>query len=154
MIAGPIFCSKMSRAARSGTLSPNGFQLVWARPEPVKPTRSYSTGKRRLPPLSSYCGGSHTPSLRTCGSPSRLFLRIFETCSSTTSVPDGPLGRLMVMVSRIVVGRDRGEVRLWQPGQPAEIDVRLSARRAPFNRDPSTRLRRVGQTLRRCGLDL
>jgi len=60
----------------------------------------------------------------------------------------------MVMVSRIVVGRDRGEVRLWQPGQPAEIDVRLSARRAPFNRDPSTRLRRVGQTLRRCGLDL
>ena len=36
----PHLRSRISRATRSGTLSPNGFQLVCARPEPVKPTRS------------------------------------------------------------------------------------------------------------------
>jgi len=40
MIAGPIFRSWIRRAARSGTLSPNGFHAVCESPEPVKPTRS------------------------------------------------------------------------------------------------------------------
>src|SRR2546423_9158821 len=97
MIAGPIFCSKMSRAARSGTLSPNGFQFACERPEPVKPTRSYRTGKRRRPRNPSYCGGSHTASLRADGSPSGLSLRISELCSTTTSVPAAPLGRFSAM---------------------------------------------------------
>jgi hypothetical protein len=55
-IAGPILRSCTSRATRSGTLSPNGFQLTCARPEPVKPTRSYSTGKRR--PRPPFYGGA------------------------------------------------------------------------------------------------
>src|SRR5487761_2014804 len=104
MIAGPIFFSWMSRAARSGTLSPKGFQPVCPSPEPVNPTRSHSTGKRRPGPPRpclvmpwSYCGGSHTPSLRTCASPSGLPSRIFEVCSSTNSVPAVPLGRLIAM---------------------------------------------------------
>ena len=40
MMAGPIFLSWMRRAARSGTLSPKGFQFVCAIPEPVNPTMS------------------------------------------------------------------------------------------------------------------
>jgi hypothetical protein len=40
MMTGPIFPSRINRAARSGTLSPNGFQLVCDGPEPVNPTRS------------------------------------------------------------------------------------------------------------------
>src|SRR6185436_17209384 len=95
MIAGPIFPSRMSRAARSGTLSPNGFQFACAGPEPVKPTRSNSTGKRDVLPW--YWGGSHTPSLRTCGSRSGLPFRSFDVCSSTTNVPGAPLLRFSAM---------------------------------------------------------
>ena len=61
MIAGPIFFSWMRRAARSGTFSPKGFQLVWLAPLPMNPTRSKSTGKRRSAnSFASYCGGSQT----------------------------------------------------------------------------------------------
>ena len=95
MIAGPIFCSWMSRAARSGTLSPKGFQFD------VREARAGEADQvvehREAAPAarpSSYCGGSQTASLRTCGSPSGLPLRIFDVCSSTTSVPAEPLGRL------------------------------------------------------------
>src|SRR5262245_16811031 len=72
------------------------------RPEPVKPTMSQSTGKRRRVP-SSYCGGSHTASLRMCGSPQGLFLRTCETCSSTTTVPDGPVCRLSMTACILLI---------------------------------------------------
>src|SRR5205823_2710929 len=72
------------------------------RPEPVKPTMSQSTGKRRRVP-SSYCGGNHTASLRMCGSPHGLFLRTCETCSSTTTVPDGPFCRLSMTACILLI---------------------------------------------------
>src|SRR5947207_13873704 len=40
-----LFRSKRSR--RSGRFSPKFFQLVWLIPEPVKPTRSTSSGSPR-----------------------------------------------------------------------------------------------------------
>src|SRR5216683_2283945 len=102
--AAPIFRSWIKRATRSGTLSENGFQLACARPEPVNPTRSQRTGNRfprPRPACWSYSDGSQTPSLRTWGSPRRLPFSILEVCSSTTSLPPGPLARLSAM--RILV---------------------------------------------------
>src|SRR5437660_2519906 len=96
-IAGPIAFSCTRRAARSGTFSLKFFQATCARPEPVKPTMSTKTGKRlprpRVAP-SSYSAGSHTASLRACGSPSGLPARIFESCSRMTTVPVDQRGRL------------------------------------------------------------
>ena len=81
-----------------------GRQPVWARPEPVNPTRSNSTGKRRpgrapARARSSYCGGSQTASLRTWGSPRRLSLSTLDSCCRTTSVPALPAKRLMAIES-------------------------------------------------------
>src|SRR5207247_11051584 len=73
-----------------------------ARPEPVNPTRSNSTGKRRprpRPASASYWGGSQSASLRTCGSPSGLSLSTLEVCSSVTTVPGFHLGRFSAMLA-------------------------------------------------------
>src|SRR5437016_3887752 len=102
-IAGPILPSWTSRAARSGTLSLKLFHATCARPEPVNPTRSNSTGKRRprpRPAPASYCGGSQSASLRTCGSPRGLSLSTLEACSSVTTVPGFHLGRFSAILRR------------------------------------------------------
>src|SRR3989442_1320529 len=102
-IAGPILPSWTSRAARSGTLSLKLFQATCARPEPVNPTRSNSTGKRRprpRPAASSYWGGSQSASLRTCGSPRGLSLSTLEACSIVTTVPGFQRGRFSAMLRR------------------------------------------------------
>src|SRR2546422_4674098 len=101
-IAGPILPSWTSRAARSGTLSLKLFHATCARPEPVNPTRSNSTGKRRprpRPAPESYWGGSQSASLRTCGSPRGLSLSTLEACSSVTTVPGFHLGRFSAMLA-------------------------------------------------------
>src|SRR2546428_2191945 len=101
-IAGPILPSWTSRAARSGTLSLKLFHATCARPEPVNPTRSNSTGKRRprpRPAPASYWGGSQSASLRTCGSPSGLSLSTLEACSSVTTVPGFHRGRFSAMLA-------------------------------------------------------
>src|SRR5690349_10740822 len=109
----------MRRAARSGMLSPKLFQLRCERPEPVKPTMSQSTGKRRRVP-SSYCGGSHTASLRTCGSPQGFVLRTLETCSSTTTVPEGPFCRLSMTACILL---KLGHLSTWLEKNHAQLRV-------------------------------
>src|SRR5256885_6671734 len=102
-IAGPILLSWTSRAARSGTLSLKLFHATCARPEPVNPTRSNSTGKRRprpRPAAASYWGGSQSASLRTCGSPRGLSLSTLEACSSGTTVPGFQRGRFSAILRR------------------------------------------------------
>src|SRR6266850_7912223 len=54
---------------------------------------------RPWPAPSSYCGGSHSASLRTCGSPRGLSLSTLEACSSVTTVPGFHVGRLSAMLA-------------------------------------------------------
>ena len=59
-------------------------------------------GKRRPRPRvapSSYCGGSHTASGRTCGSPSGLSASTLDVCSSTTTRPDRRGGRFRAIAT-------------------------------------------------------
>jgi len=87
----------MSRAARSGTLSPKGFQFVCDRPEPVKPNEIVEHRERCF--LSPYAAAA---TRRACARKDRargLPFRIFDSWSSTMSVPAGPLERLRVMRS-------------------------------------------------------
>ncbi len=98
------------RAARSGTFSLKLFHATCDSPEPVNPTMSTSTGKRRprpWPAPSSYCGGSHAASWRTCGSRRGLSRRILESCSSTTTVPDFHWGRFRAIGSPRCVRGER-----------------------------------------------
>jgi len=84
-------CGCPAGATRSRPAGP------WSRPRTAPgPTRGPTAPRPRVPP-SSYCGGSHTASLRTCGSRSALPRRMRESCSRTTTVPDFQEGRLMAM---------------------------------------------------------
>ncbi len=83
---GGIRCSPISRSSRSGRFSRKPTQLVCARPLPVKPTRSTSSGK----PRPSCPAGTYTSTTRAAGSPSMLPARALPSTVTRLTEPVGP----------------------------------------------------------------